>query len=87
MGRGAPSGAARAIGPPRRAWTVLGRYSALRPRVHRERFAQAMDWSMALRMGDGGRLSVADGLARSPNGLALMAEVSRSQRCCWSGTG
>jgi hypothetical protein len=40
--------------------------------LHRPLFAKAMDWSIALRMSDGSRPSIADSGRHSPNGIALM---------------
>jgi hypothetical protein len=63
----------RNIGPPWNAGDCTETSFDFSNPLRRERFAKAMDWSMALRMGDGGRLSIADGGRHSPNGLALMA--------------
>lgn len=41
--------------------------------LHSEHFARALDWSLALRMGDGRRPSIADGGLNNPNGAALIA--------------
>ena len=69
----------RNIGPPWDASDCTETEFTFENPLHRERFAQAMDWSMALRMGDGGRLSVADGGRNSPNGLALMAGFAQGK--------
>ncbi len=41
--------------------------------LYSEHFGRALDWSVALRMGDGRRPSIADGGLNNPNGSALIA--------------
>ena len=69
----------RNVGPPWNAGDCTQTSFTFSNPLYRDRFINAMDWSVALRMGDGGRLSIGDGGRNSPNGLPLMTAYAEGK--------